>query len=130
MDDSGGGMIIMMVYLFVMFIAVACIAGFWRVFTKAGQPGWACLIPIYSNVVMARIAGLPIWTVLLLFVPFIGFLVAVYTLHRIFQSFGKSAIWTVGIFVPLVLPLEILALGFGDAQYQGTEEGGMGMSRF
>ncbi len=79
---------------------------------------------------MARIAGLPIWTVLLLFVPFIGFLVAVYTLHRIFQSFGKSAIWTVGIFVPLVLPLEILALGFGDAQYQGTEEGGMGMSRF
>ncbi len=39
MDDSGGGMIIMMVYLFVMFIAVACIAGFWRVFTKAGQPG-------------------------------------------------------------------------------------------
>ncbi len=130
MDDSGGGMIIMMIYLFVLFMVVACIAGFWRVFTKAGQPGWACLVPIYSNVVMARIAGLPIWTVLLLFVPLIGFLVGVYTLHRIFQSFGKGAIWTVGIFIPFVFPLEILALGFGDAQYQGAEEDGMGMSRF
>ena len=129
MNDSGGGMIVMMVYLVILFICVMCIAGLWRVFVKAGQPGWACLIPIYSNVVMARIAGLPIWTVLLLFVPFIGAFVGIYTIHRMFAAFGKSVIWTIGMFTPAA-PFLFLALGFGDAQYQGTEEGGTGMSRF
>lgn len=30
--------------------------GIWKTFTKAGQPGWACLIPIYNFLVMADIA--------------------------------------------------------------------------
>lgn len=132
MQDSGGGMIYLMFMLVVLFICVACIAGFWRMFTKAGQPGWASVVPIYNMVVMARIAGLPVWTVLLQFVPFIGFFVAIYTFHRIFLSFGKNVLWTVGIFVPFVFPLEILAIGFGDAEYRGLDElgGGTGMSRF
>ncbi|MBX3166161.1 MAG: signal peptidase I [Candidatus Eremiobacteraeota bacterium] len=131
MQDSGGGMILMMFYLVVLFFCAVMIAGLWRMFTKAGQPGWACLVPIYSNVVMARMAGLPIWTVLLLFVPFLGLFVGIYTFHRIFMAFGKSVLWTIGMFTPAA-PFLILALGFGDAEYKGLDElgGGTGMSRF
>ncbi len=91
----------------------------WKVFTKAGQPGWAILIPIYNNLVFLRIAGKPAWWLLWSFFPIIGPLLgiifSVLTISAIASNFGKSAWFTAGlIFLPFVY-FQILA--FGEAYY-------------
>ena len=37
------------------------VASMWRIFMKAGEPGWASIVPIYNVFVIFRIAGLPMW---------------------------------------------------------------------
>ena len=52
--------------IFMLLIAAVIIAGVWKVFVKAGKPGWASLIPIYNIVVILQIVGRPIWWLVLL----------------------------------------------------------------
>ena len=33
----------------------------WQLFTKAGKPGWASIVPVYNTVVMAQIGKKPEW---------------------------------------------------------------------
>ena len=62
----GGMMFVMMLPMLVTLIAA------WKVFTKAGKPGWAIIIPIYGNIVLLEIVGQP-WTRLLWYlIPFYG----------------------------------------------------------
>lgn|GEM_PF-2859387 len=56
--DSGGSFLGTLIYLA---IIIAMIAGMWKVFEKAGQPGWAAIIPIYNLIVLLQIVGKPIW---------------------------------------------------------------------
>ncbi len=55
-------------------IFVVIIAGYWKVFTKAGKPGWAFIIPIYNAIVLLQIAGKPLWWIVLLFIPVVNLL--------------------------------------------------------
>jgi Family of unknown function (DUF5684) len=102
-------------------IIVIEVAAMWKVFQKAGQPGWASIVPIYNLVVMLQIAGKPIWWVLLFFIPVANIIVAILTWHGISTNFGKGVGFTLGllflgfIFVPV--------LAWGDAQYQQPTAG-------
>jgi hypothetical protein len=58
-------------------VAVLVIAGLWRVFTKAGKPGWAALIPIYNLIVLLQIAGKPAWWFLLFLIPGVNLIVLI-----------------------------------------------------
>ncbi|RMF79097.1 MAG: hypothetical protein D6739_11265, partial [Nitrospirae bacterium] len=55
---------------------VLLIAGMWKVFAKAGKPGWAAIIPIYNLVVLLEIAGKPVWWIILMLIPVVNFVVA------------------------------------------------------
>ena len=44
---------------------IAVVAAFWRVFTKAGEPGWAVLVPFYNIIVLLKIIGRPWWWLVL-----------------------------------------------------------------
>ncbi len=99
--------------------ALVPIAGMWLVFKKAGEPGWAAIIPIYNFYVLLRITDNPWWYLLvIIFVPLIGQLLSLKVVYDLAQVFGKGILYTLGlIFLPFVFfPL----LGFGDAQYQGS----------
>ena len=110
------GMMFLMVPLLVMIIAV------WKVFTKAGKPGWAVIIRIYSNIVMLEIIGQP-WTRLLwYFIPIYGLYLAIVDLNALSKSFGKDTGFTVGLI--LLPPIFWCILGFGGAQYLGPSGGG------
>ncbi len=105
---------------------VVCLIGMWKVFTKAGQPGWAVLIPIYNVIVLLRVAGLPWYWVFALFlqiIPIIGLLafmvLAVMCLHRISTRFGQGVGFTIGL--TLLGPIFWLILGFGDSKYLGEQ---------
>lgn len=117
MDNGGGGAIGIVMMLVWLAVLVAVLAGFWKVFVKAGKPGWASLIPIYNIVVMLEIVGRPIWWLVLLLIPFVNFVVLIIISIDMAKSFGKGTGFGIGlaflgaIFYPI--------LGFGDAKYLG-----------
>ena len=94
---------------------ILMIAGLWKTFSKAGQPGWAAIIPIYNLIVLCQVAGRPIWWFLLLLICFPIFYIIICI--DIAKRFGKGGGFAVGlIFLPFIFfPM----LGFGSAQYQG-----------
>ena len=98
-------------------IAVIAIAGMWKAFEKANQPGWACLIPIYNMYIMLKIGGKPGWWLILFFIPLANVIFLIWTYNMISKSFGKDEGFTIGlIFLGFIFwPM----LGFGDATYRG-----------
>jgi hypothetical protein len=98
-------------------IALLLIVATWKVFTKAGQPGWASLIPIYNLYVWCKIVGRPWWWILLMLIPFVNFIILIILCIDMAKSFGKGAGFGIGLALLGIIFLPIL--GFGSAQYQG-----------
>ena len=100
----------------VLFIVV--IIGGWKLFEKAGQPGWASIVPIYQGVVLLKIVDKPVWWILLLiFVPVVNIIIAIIVCLELAKKFGKGAGFGIGL---LLLPFIFSPiLGFGKAEYQG-----------
>lgn len=111
---AGCGMVMFLVWAVVL---IGVIAGLWKVFDKAGKPGWAAIVPIYNIIVWLEIVGKPIWWIILLFIPIVNFVVLIILSIALAEKFGKGAGFGIGIaflgfiFIPI--------LGFGDARYQG-----------
>ncbi len=104
-----------MVLVFWLGFMVLMVAAAWTVFTKAGHPGWAALVPIYNLVILCRIAGRPGWWVLLWFIPLVNLVIGIMVSIDIAKNFGKGTLFGLGvaflgfIFVPV--------LAWGDATY-------------
>lgn len=99
-------------------ILILMIVSLWKVFSKAGQPGWACIVPIYNVIVLLKIAGKPLWWILLMFIPIVNFVIAILTYIALAKNFGKGGGFAAGLILLPVIFFPILA--FGDAQYSGT----------
>ena len=102
--------------LFGLVVAVVVIAGMWKIFVKAGEPGWAAIIPIYNLYIITKITAKPIWWLLLLLLcPFINIVFGILLTVALAKSFGKGVGFAIGmILLPFVFyPM----LGFGDATY-------------
>jgi hypothetical protein len=119
-DDSGlFGALFSSVYCLCWGVFIILIvAGLWKVYTKADQPGWAAIIPIYNIYVMTKIIGRPWWWLLLLFIPIVNIVVSIIMAIDLAQSFGKDAAYGV-LLLWLFSIIGYLILGFGDADYQG-----------
>jgi hypothetical protein len=104
--------------LFYIAIIVVIIAAMWKVFEKAGQPGWAAIVPIYNAYVLTcEIAKKEILWFILMFIPFVGIIASIMVSLEVARKFGKSDGFGIGLaFLPFIFyPM----LAFGDAQYQG-----------
>lgn len=120
---AGGIIALMMGFLmmwlgFILLIGVVVAIGMWKVFEKAGKPGWAAFIPIYNWIMMMEITGKPTWWVALLFVPIVQFVVMFIVEGELAERFGQSSAYALGLFfLPFIFyPI----LGFGPAQFQGV----------
>jgi uncharacterized protein DUF5684 len=100
---------------------ILMIAACWKIFTKAGQPGWAAIIPIYNWYILCKIVGRPGWWVILLFIPFVNFIVGIILCIDLAKSFGKGVGFGIGLILLGVIFFPIL--GFSTAQYQGPAAG-------
>jgi hypothetical protein len=113
---GGGGAIGGILSLVWLALVILIIAGVWKTFEKAGQPGWGSIIPIYNIVLLLEIAGKPIWWIILLLVPGVNVVIAIIISIEVAKNFGKGTGFGLGlaflgfIFYPI--------LGFGDAKYQ------------
>jgi hypothetical protein len=105
-------------FLVMMAVAVVFIIAMWKVYTKAGQSGWAILIPIYNIYILLKIAGRPGWWVILCCIPLVNVVVGILVAIDIAKSFGQSAAFGV-ILLFLLGGIGYLILGFGNYKYVG-----------
>jgi uncharacterized membrane protein YhaH (DUF805 family) len=105
---------IMLIYLAIL---LAIIIGGWKMFAKAGQPGWAILIPIFNAYIFCKLVGRPGWWVVLMFIPIVSLIVSVILSIDLAKSFGRGGGFAVGIFFLGFIFIPIL--GFGKSEYQG-----------
>lgn len=108
----------MLIYwLIALAVGILVLVATWKMFTKAGKPGWAAIIPIYNTIVMLQIAGMSPWMVLLMFIPIANIIVMILMYVKLAEKFGKGGGYAVGlIFLPYVF---IPMLAWGNAEYQG-----------
>ena len=97
-------------------VAIVFIVGMWKTFEKAGQPGWAALIPIYNVYVLLKIAGRPGWWLLLCLIPVVNFVIAIVVAIDVAKAFGQSALFGV-LLLFLLSGIGYLVLGFGNYRY-------------
>lgn len=120
MSDAANAAVagISMVYsLISLAVTVLIIVAWWKVFVKAGKPGWAAIIPLYNMYCMFQITFGNGWFFLLCLIPCVNVVMAIIMYVKLAKAFGKGGGYAVGlIFLPFIfLPM----LGFGDADYSG-----------
>lgn len=122
-SSSGGGAgfaVLMLIYLLVFVVAVAAM---WKIFEKAGKPGWAAIIPIYNTYILIKVAGRPGWWLILFFIPFVNLIAYIVISLDLAKNFGKSVVFAIfGLMIFSIIGY--LMLGFGDAQYKDVVSGG------
>jgi len=106
--------------MIILAIVAVAIIGMWKVFEKAGQPGWAALIPLYNAYILLKIAGRPGWWLVLFFVPLANVIVAVILAIDVAKAFGQSPVFGI-VFLFLLSGIGYLILGFGNARYIGPQ---------
>ena len=77
-------------YIMVLAFAVVGIVSLWKIFTKAGKPGWASIVPIYNIIVLLDIVNLPLWYIVLFIIPFANIYVVFKIYIELAHKFGKS----------------------------------------
>lgn len=101
-------------------VGVIGIIACWKIFTKAGEPGWASIVPFYSQYILFKIAWGNGLLFLLMFVPVVNAVISVMVLYKLCKSFGQG----VGFFLGMLFlsPIFIMILAFGSAEYLGPAE--------
>lgn len=109
----GTGMLIFVGILWLIAIAVSILqlVSIWKVFKKAGKPGWASIIPIYNVIVLFDIVGRKWWTLFLMMIPFYNIYLLIMINIELAKKFGKSSGFGIGLtFIPVIF-YPILAFG-------------------
>ena len=103
-------------FFWLAFIVIYLVA-MWKIYVKAGEEGWKCLIPIYNIIILLKIVGRPWWWLLLMFIPFVNFVILIIVYYDLSKSFGHGIGFTIGlIFLSFIF---LLILGFGGDRYIG-----------
>ena len=111
--NQGSSIVGTIIYLIIL---VAIIAGLWKIYTKAGKPGWAVLIPIYNLIVLLQIVGKPIWWIVLFIIPIANIVAFILVYIELIKKFGQPTWHVIAL---ILLPFVYIPyLGFGDVKYQ------------
>ena len=106
-SGGAGGIVVSLVYLV---LGVLFIAGLWKTFVKAGEPGWAAIVPIYNVITILKLGGKPwFWAI----IPIVGPIMLIIAEIELAKRFGKGTGFGIGLaFLPFIFfPM----LGFGSA---------------
>lgn len=94
-------------------VSIFLLVAIWKIFDKAGKPGWAAIIPIYNIVVLFQVVGLSSWLVLLLLVPFLGWgalaIILIGANFKLAKVFGKGTGFGFGLLLLGIIFYPMLA---------------------
>ena len=88
----------------------------WRMFQKAGLPGWWAIIPFYNIYLRFKMAGMSGWWVLSLLFPPLFLIVFIVSFFKVPQRFGKHWAWGFGLW--FLNPIFIGILAFNKSNYK------------
>ena len=92
--SSGPGIAFWIFYFaFIVFFIIVM----WKIFVKAGKPGWGCIVPIYNIILQLEIAGRPLWWIFLMFIPLVNTVVAIIVIIDFAKAFGKGTGFGIGM---------------------------------
>jgi hypothetical protein len=103
-------------------LVVLGIAGAWRMFAKAGEPGWGAVIPIFNLYLFGRMAGRPGWWVWLYLVPVVNIVTHLIVCMDVAKNFGKSKAFGF-IVLGFLGMIGFIVLGFGKAEFSAADQG-------
>lgn len=117
METSSVGQIIFLIVLgFALLIfTIVNIIAFWRIFEKAGKPGWKSMIPVYNLVILFEILNKPWYWILFLMIPGLHLFIPLWMIVLLGERFGRDDLFVMGLFLFGFIFIPIL--GFGDAKY-------------
>ena len=118
-----GGIFALLLFGVFMGVILLQLAGMWKVFEKADQPGWGALIPLLNLFYLLEIADKETWWLILLIIPGISVIAAIVVFIDIAKNFDKGPGYGLGLvfLAPIFWPL----LGFGDDKYVGDTSAGV-----
>ena len=117
---TGSEMPTMSPVAWIIYIAIILLelVALWKIYTKAGQPGWAAIIPIYNIIVFLKIIKMDWWHILIMiFVPFAALVYSIIFDFKLAKVFGKGVGY--GFLLLFFTPIMYPVLAFGDAKYEG-----------
>ena len=106
------------VIIFYLVIFLLLIVSMWKIFTKAGKPGWASIVPIYNLIVFLEIVGKPTWWIILLLIPVVNLVIAIILVHRLSLAFGHGIGMTLLLLFVGIIGYPVIA--FGSSKYVGV----------
>lgn len=124
-SSASAGAASMVTLIIVLAVVVLYIASMWAIFSKAGQPGWAAIIPIYNTFVLLRVCGRPAWWFILLLIPFVNIVVSFIMVFDLAKAFGRGAGFGLGLLFLSIIFYPIL--GFGSSRFVGRVAQPVGM---
>lgn len=105
------------VLIFYLVVLAVELVAMWKIYTKAGQPGWAAIVPIYNIIILLKIVKMDWWHILIMLIPCASMVYGCILSYKLATAFGKDtgfAVLTI-FFSPIMLPI----IAFGSAEYVG-----------
>ena len=106
---------------FIIVLTAILLIAMWKIFTKAGKPGWASIIPIYNAIVLLQIVGYSGWLIILFLIPIVNIIFSIMVYHRLSQAFGHGVGFTLGLL--FLNPIFLMVLAFGKSTYTQPKSG-------
>lgn len=79
-----------MVLAIVLILLAAVLLGLWKLFEKAGIPGWKAIVPGYNLYIIVTMVNKPWWWVFYLIIPLIGQIIGLGVLYEFLSLYGKK----------------------------------------
>lgn len=109
---SAGSLVISLIF------AVVSIVALWKIFSKAGEPGWAAIVPLYNAYILFKIAFGNGWFFLLCLVPLVNIVISIMLYFKLSKAFGHGVGFGFGLL--FLYPIFLLILAFGSSEYVGA----------
>lgn len=100
-------------------LSILMIISNWKIYKKAGEHGWASIVPVYNIVVLLEICDLPLWYIILFMIPIVNIYAVFKTYIELAHKFGKSTGFGVLTVFFSIICLPILA--FGKSEYKKND---------
>ena len=87
----------------------------WKMFQKAGLPGWGAIIPFYNFYLRFKMAWMSWWWVLSILLPPVFAIAIIVSYFKIPSRFGKH--WAWGLWLWFLNPIFIWIFAFDKSEY-------------